>query len=185
MKSCVPVGIEEAENVELTKLLQIETLLNVDSTLCDRWDNAGVIRKKEGEIFYNLLKSFKIRFPSKKTSNLYKTSEVSSFSSTLVVFLIPHTGKIHRETFSSASQNFVTRQVIFAETLRLKCEVGRSPFPSRDDIILINMTYRRVEICFASIMQASAKPCRVFSCFFSSVFRVYTNRIYGHRVMWW
>ena len=32
--------------------------------------------------------------------------------------------------------------------------------------IFINMTYRGVEICFASIMQASAKPCRVFSCFF-------------------
>ena len=34
--------------------------------------------------------------------------------------------------------------------------------------ISINMTYRGVEICFASIMQASAIPCRVFP-----VFRVY------------
>ena len=28
------------------------------------------------------------------------------------------------------------------------------------------MTYRSVKICFASIMQASAKPCRVFPVFF-------------------
>ena len=41
------------------------------------------------------------------------------------------------------------------------------------------MTYRGVEICFASIMQASAKTV---SRFFP-VFRVYTSRIYGHRVM--
>ena len=32
--------------------------------------------------------------------------------------------------------------------------------------ISVNKTYR--EICFASIMQASAKPCRVFSFFFFS-----------------
>ena len=37
------------------------------------------------------------------------------------------------------------------------------------------MTYRGVVICFASILQASAKPCRVFSCFFSLVFHVYTQ----------
>ena len=56
---------------------------------------------------------------------------------------------------------------VFAETLHLKSEVGRSPFPSPD--ISINMTYRSVEICFASIMQASVKPCRVLS-FFPPVF---------------
>ena len=31
--------------------------------------------------------------------------------------------------------------------------------------IYINMIYRGIEICFASIMQASAKPCRVFPVF--------------------
>ena len=34
------------------------------------------------------------------------------------------------------------------------------------------MIYRDVEICFASIMQASVKPCRVFICFF--LFFVFT-----------
>ena len=59
---------------------------------------------------------------------------------------------------------------VIAETVHLKSEVGHSPFPSRYIYIYIyiyisiNMTYRGVEICFASIMQASAKPCGVFSC---------------------
>ena len=39
--------------------------------------------------------------------------------------------------------------------------------------ILIDMTSRGVEICFASIMQASAKPCRVFPDF-SPVFSCFS-----------
>ena len=49
--------------------------------------------------------------------------------------------------------------------------------------ILTNMTYRGVEICFASIVHQH-QPNRVaFFPVFFPVFRVYTNRIYGHRVM--
>ena len=36
------------------------------------------------------------------------------------------------------------------------------------------MTYRCIEICFASIMQASAKPSNVFSLFFF-LFFVFTS----------
>ena len=58
--------------------------------------------------------------------------------------------------------------VLFAATPYLKSEVGRSPFPSR--YIYINQyDIPQSRNLFCKIMQASAKPCRVFfpdfSCF--------------------
>ena len=56
-----------------------------------------------------------------------------------------------------------TLRILIAETLHSKSEVGRSPFPSRDN----QYDIPRSTILFCKIMQASAKPCRVFSCIFS------------------
>ena len=57
-------------------------------------------------------------------------------------------------------------------------------------IYSINMTYRGVEICFARSCKHQQNPVALypvsflfFSCFFSCFSCVYTNRIYGHRIM--
>ena len=63
---------------------------------------------------------------------------------------------------------------IFAETLHLKSEVGRIPFPSRarERYISINMTYRGVETCFVSISQTVSRFFLFFLLFF--LFFVFT-----------
>ena len=61
--------------------------------------------------------------------------------------------------------------VIFAETLHLKCEVGRSPFPS-GDIYSINMTYRGVEICFARSCKHQQNRFALFFVFIPTEFTV-------------
>ena len=66
---------------------------------------------------------------------------------------------------------------VIAETLRLKSEVGRSPFPSRY-IYNQSIDIPRSTNLFCKTMQASAKPCRVsflFFLFLSLCFCVYTN----------
>ena len=79
---------------------------------------------------------------------------------------------------------FVICCISIAETLHLKSEVGRSPFPSRDIYINQYDIPRRSNLfCkhHANISKTVSRFFLFFFCFFP-VFRVYSNRIYGHRV---
>ena len=83
--------------------------------------------------------------------------------------------------------------IINAETLDLESEVGRSPFPSRYMYSKCMNQYDdmpRSRNLFCKIMQASAKPCRIFSCFSPLFFPVFflffvftPTEFTGHRVM--